>query len=83
MKERIIKLIGNSLDELNLTIDDVVLEKEGNVNYLRIVLDSNEIIDMDKVTEATRIINPLLDKDDIINDVDYLDIYGKSKGSEE
>ena len=83
MKERIIKLIGNSLDELNLTIDDVVLEKEGNVTYLRIVLDSNEIIDMDKVTEATRIINPLLDKDDIINDVDYLDIYGKSKGSEE
>lgn len=83
MKERIIKLIGNSLDELNLTIDDVVLEKEGNVNYLRIVLDSNEIIDMDKVTKATGIINPLLDKDDIINDVDYLDIYGKSKGSEE
>ena len=35
---------------------------------------------MERIVEATHIINPLMDKEDIINEEYILDIYGKSKG---
>ena len=80
MEEKVRKIIGNSLDELGLTIDSVVYEKENGHNFLRIVLDSSEIIDLEKVVKATNIINPLMDKADLIKEEYHLDIYGKSKG---
>lgn len=80
MEDIIKKKIGNSLDELNLTIDSVKYEKEGNNNYLRICLDSEDIIDTNLVVKATKIINPLIDELDLIKEEYILDIYGKSKG---
>ncbi len=80
MKEKIVALVGNKLDELNLFIDDVVYEKEGNINYLRICLDSDNIIDVNTVVLATKIIDPLIDDASLINEEYILDIYGKSKG---
>ena len=80
MEEKVRKIIGNSLDELNLKVDSVSYEKEGNVYYLRICLDSDDIIDVNKIVSATHIINPLMDKEDIIDEEYILDIYGKSKG---
>ena len=81
MEEKVKKIIGNSLDKLNLSVDSVKYEKEGNNNYLRICLDSEEIIDVNLIVEATKIINPLMDKEDFIKDKYILDIYGKSKGN--
>lgn len=80
MKEKVKEIIGNSLQELNLWIDDVVYEKENNTNYLRICLDSKDVIDVNLIVSATRIINPLIDEADLINEEYILDIYGKSKG---
>ena len=80
MKERVKEIIGNSLDNLNLVVDDVILEVENNHKFLRIVLDSPDIIDLDKIVEATKIINPLMDNADLIDEEYHLDIYGKSKG---
>ncbi len=82
MKERVISLIGNKLDDLNVYIYDVVYEKEGKNNYLRVVLDSEEIIDIDKVVEATKIIDPLLEKENVIQEKYILDVYAKSKGDD-
>ncbi len=83
MEENVKKIIGSSLDNLKLTVDSVTFEKEGKINYLRICLDSEETIDIDKIVEATKIINPLMDKnDDLIQEKYVLDIYGKSKGEE-
>ena len=81
MEEKVKEIIGNSLDELNLTVDSVIYEKENNHNYLRICLDSPDIIDLDLIVKATNIINPLMDKENIINEEYHLDIYGKSKGN--
>ena len=81
MEEEIKKIIGDSLDELNLVIDSVIYEKENGHNFLRICLDSNDIIDVDLIVKATHIINPLMDKANIINEEYLLDIYGKSKGN--
>ena len=80
MEEKIKEKIGNSLDDLHLTIDSIKYEKENNSNYLRICLDSKEVIDVDKIVLATKIINPLIDELDLIKEEYILDIYGKSKG---
>ena len=80
MEEKVNRIIGDSLKELNLHVDSVVYEKENGVNYLRICLDSEDTIDLDLIVNATNIINPLMDKANIINEEYHLDIYGKSKG---
>ncbi|MDD3241538.1 MAG: hypothetical protein PHQ64_01990 [Bacilli bacterium] len=82
MKERLIEAIGDKLDNLEVFIDEVIYETEGKTNYLRIVLDSKEIIDLKKVTMATRIMNPIIDKMNLEYDEYILDVYAKSKGEE-
>ncbi len=81
MKEKIVSLIGDKLDSLGVVIDDAYLEEEGNELYLRIVLDREEIIPLQTVVMATRIINPILDKEkDLIDQSYILDVYAKEKG---
>jgi len=82
VKDDVIKNIGNKLDEFNIKIDDVYLEKEGNKEYLRIVLDRDEIIDIETVVKATKIIDPIVEKMDITDGEYILDVFAKSKGDE-
>ncbi len=82
MKEKLIELVKDKLDNLNVSIYDVLLEKEGKINYLRVILDSDEIIDIDKVVAATKIIDPLVEKANFIEDKYILDVYAKAKGDE-
>ena len=82
MKEKITELIGDSLSPLNLHVDDVIYEKVEGQNTLNIVLDSDEIIDLNKIVEATKIINPIIDESNIINERYVLDVYGKAKGDD-
>lgn len=83
MKEQIITAIGDKLDGLNIFIDDITYGKVDNENTLTIVLDSKEIIPLNKVVMATRIINPILDKLDLIDEAYTLDVYAKEKGDVE
>lgn len=83
MKEKIITAVGDKLDSLNIFIDDITYGKVDNENTLTIVLDSKEIIPLNKVVMATRIINPILDKLDLINESYTLDVYAKEKGDVE
>lgn len=80
MEEKIKSLVGDKLSNLELWIDSVVLEKEGSTTFLRIALDADYIIPLSKVVMATRIINPLLDKADLIEEEYMLDVYAKEKG---
>ena len=80
MKEKIIELVGDSLNKLNVWIDDVYLDEEGSNKFLHIVLDAEEIIPINTVVMATRIINPILDDANIIDEAYILDIYAKSYG---
>ena len=80
MKEQIIEVVGDKLEKLNVWIDDVYTDKEGTETFVHIVLDSKEIIPLNVVVMATRIINPLIDKIDIMDGNYMLDIYAKSKG---
>lgn len=83
MKEKIIEAVGNKFDELGVFIDSVTYGKVDNENTLTIVLDSSEMITLNKVVMATRIINPILDKLDLIKESYTLDVYAKEKGDVE
>ncbi len=80
MEEQIKNLIDKKLEKLDVWIDSVSLEKEDNTTYLRIALDAKNIIPLQKVVMATRIINPILDKADLISEEYILDVYAKEKG---
>ena len=82
MESKVKELLEGKLDDLNLVVDSVTLDKENNQLYLRICLDSKDIIDIDKVVLATNIINPIMDRADLIDEKYILEVYGKSKGSE-
>jgi len=74
--KKIKKVLEKPLKELNLVIDSIKYEK----GILNIVLDSEKIIDLDKIVEATRIINPILDENDFIKEEYMLDVSSKEKG---
>ena len=86
MREKINELVKEEIDKLNVTISDVNIEKVEGKNVLNIELDCEETIDLNKITEASTIINQLIDKEENIlkeNDIDEVDIYSKEKGGED
>ena len=83
MEAKVKEALFGKLDELNLVVDSVLLEKENGQKFLRVCLDSTDIIDLDKVVLATKIIDPIIEKLDLVEDEYILEVYGKSKGSEE
>ena len=83
MKEVIEELVNEKIKHLGLFVDEAYLEKEEGILNLCIILDSEDIIDLDKITEASRIINPIMDETDLIEkDYDVLDISSKEKGKQ-
>ena len=80
MKEKVSSLVDESIKELNVFVDDAFISTEEGKNIFNIVLDSEEVIDLNKVTEASRIINKIMDNSDLLGDTDELDIYSKEKG---
>lgn len=82
MKEKVEALINDAIKPLNLTVSDVYYSNEEGVKSLNIELDSNEIIDVERITEATKIINPIMDSNHMVDDVDVLDIHSREVGDD-
>jgi hypothetical protein len=80
MKDKLIKGLGNKLDEYKVFIDDVFEEDENNNHYLRVVVDADFVIDSDLIYEVSSVIDKTLDELDLIEDSYILDIYAKEKG---
>ena len=86
MIDKINSIVKEEIDKLNVSISDVNIEKVEGKNVLNIELDCEETIDLNKITEASTIINQLIDKEENIlkeNDIDEVDIYSKEKGGED
>ena len=82
MKEKVEMLIQEAIQDLNLVVSDVQKTQEEGRTYLNIELDSDEIIDLNRIVEASKIINPIMDKADFIKEEYILDIYAKEKGDD-
>ena len=80
MKEKVSSLVNESIKELNVFVDDAFISTEEGKKIFNIVLDSDEVIDLNRVTEASRIINKIMDISNLLKEVDELDIYSKEKG---
>ena len=81
MLEKIKDLVNTKLEDLNMEVCDAYTEEVEQKIILNIEVDSNEVIDLNKVTAASRIINDILDKEKtILENIDELDIYSKKKG---
>ncbi|MBR1936892.1 MAG: hypothetical protein IJ842_04275 [Bacilli bacterium] len=84
MKEKIANLVNDSIKDLNVFVDDAFTSMEEGKKIFNIVLDSSEVIDLNKVTDASRIINKIMDENEsLLDDCDELDIYSKEKGDKE
>lgn len=81
--EKIKKNIKVALESEEIVIDSITFEREGKYNFLRIVLDKTGGIDLDTIVRATNIINPILDKLDLIEEEYILDVLSKERGNEE
>ncbi|MBR5370391.1 MAG: hypothetical protein IK137_03720 [Bacilli bacterium] len=80
MKEKVSRLVNDSIKDLNVFVDDAFISTEEGKKIFNIVLDSEEVIDLNRVTEASRIINKIMDNSNLLKEVDELDIYSKEKG---
>ena len=83
MKEKleiIKKEITKPMEEMDIIVDKVEFVNENNYYFLKIELDKVNGIDLDTIVEATNIINPIIDKLDLIEEEYVLDISSKERG---
>lgn len=82
MKDKVKELIDPIIESLDLFVSDVYYSNEEGVKTLNIELDSDTVIDVNRITEATKLINPVMDSNNYCEDIDVLDIHSKEKGEE-
>lgn len=83
MKEKldiIKKEITEPMNKLEIIVDTVEFVNENNYYFLKIILDKVNGLDLDTIVEATNIINPIIDKLDLIEEEYVLDISSKERG---
>lgn len=80
-KASIVKdLISDVITKKGYKLDDVLYVKEGNVYFLRIIIDKDGIVDLNDCSIVTNLINPIIDKADPIEESYILDVCSKEKG---
>lgn len=83
MKEKldiIKKEIMEPMNKMDIIVDSIDFVNENNNYFLKIVLDKVNGIDLDTIVEATNVINPIIDKLDLIEEEYVLDISSKERG---
>lgn len=83
MKEKldiIKKEITEPMNNMDIIVDSIDFVNENNYYFLKIVLDKVNGIDLDTIVEATNVINPIIDKLDLIEEEYVLDISSKERG---
>ena len=82
MEEKIRKLLENVIINEGFILDKVEYEKIGSVYYLRIIIDKDSIVTLDDCVLVTNVINPILDKEDPIEENYMLEVCSKERGNE-
>ncbi len=78
--EKLTTIINEKLKEYNIFVDEIKYLKKGKYNFLEITLDKIGGLDLDEIVMATKIINPIIDKNVTIKDSYILDISSKERG---
>lgn len=80
MEEKVLKEIAEPLAELDIKVTKVMYVKEEGVSYLRIMIDKEPYVDVDTCVEATKVINPIIDRLDLTIENYVLDVCSTEKG---
>lgn len=80
--KKVRSLIEPIVIENGYRIDEVLYEKEGSLYFLRVIIDKDGIINIDDCVIVSKLINPILDEEDPIDDNYILDVCSKEKGCE-
>lgn len=73
-------LISEVIEANGYKLSDVLYVKEGNSYFLRVIIDKDGIINVDDCSIVTRLINPILDEADPIEESYILDVCSMEKG---
>ena len=75
IEEKVEKLIENDVQKLGYKLYDVQYAKEGKDYFLRVFIDkTDKSIDLNDCEKVSDVINPLLDKEDIIKEMYFLEV---------
>ena len=80
VEEKVRNLIENTIVEAGYILSDVKLEKEGSVLFLRVLIDKPEIVNIEDCVKVSELINPILDKEDPIDESYVLDVSSIERG---
>lgn len=74
LEKKIEDLVKPIIENLGYKVYDVIYQKEGEDNYLRIFIDSNKGIDLNDCEKVNDSVNDILDEKDYIKAQYYLEI---------
>ena len=74
---KVSKLIKEPVEIGGYGIDSITYEKEDGIYYLRVIITKNGTITVEDCVTVSRIINPILDDADLIEDNYILDVCSK------
>lgn len=81
IEEQVKNLIQEVIENSGYILDSVEYVKEDSNMFLRVIIDKTGIIDIDDCVTVSKLINPILDKADLIKENYILDVCSKEKGS--
>lgn len=82
MKEKVKNALDAKILDLGMFVTDVYMSTEEGVKTLNVELGSDDVIDVTRITEASKIINPIIDELDLVDGEYVLDIHSKVKGDD-
>ncbi|MDD2435612.1 MAG: hypothetical protein PHO63_05100 [Bacilli bacterium] len=82
IEEQVRTLIEDIIVQNNYHLVDVLYAKEGKIYNLTVIIDKDGNMDVEDCVKVSKLINPLLDKADLIKDSYILDVCSREKGGE-
>ena len=79
---RIREIVEPAIVEAGYILDEVKYEQEGSSKFLRLIIDKEGFITVDDCVIVCRLVNPILDEKDPIEENYILDVCSKEKGSD-
>src|SRR5699024_8204948 len=74
LEKKIEELVKPIIENLGYKVYDVIYQKEGKDNYLKIFIDSDKGIDLNDCEKVNNSVNDILDEKDYIKAQYYLEI---------
>ena len=74
LENTIKKLIENPIKDLGYTNLDVKYVKEFGTQYLRVMVDRDDVIDLEDIVKVNDVISPIIDEADLIKNEYVLDV---------